>query len=157
MISCSSPTLPQYSGENDVSPAATKFSGIDSTTRQDVVKAKCPSHLDFVDIGDGPASHRPFAPPSVLPVGINDARMSHCWDAGISIPVQIQYEMTLHKSEMLSRTPHIVFLHAFLDISLLGLLHFLTSSSPCSSISLKTLPLLYLLRVAVLQTTKLTM
>ncbi|KAI6110416.1 pheromone A receptor-domain-containing protein [Pisolithus croceorrhizus] len=94
-ISCSSPTLPRYSGERDVSPTATDFSQFDDSTTQGDVEAKYSSSPDSVDIDGIPPSHRPFTSPSILPVGVIDARMSHCLDAGISVSVQTQYAIAL--------------------------------------------------------------
>lgn len=95
-ISFSSPTLLRYSGERDISPTATDFSQFDGSTIRADVEANCSSsHLDSVDIDDFPSSHRPFTSPSVLPVGVTDARMSHCLDAGISVSVQTQYAIAL--------------------------------------------------------------
>ncbi|KIN98845.1 hypothetical protein M404DRAFT_824953 [Pisolithus tinctorius Marx 270] len=89
-------TLPRYSAGNDVSPTATDFSDFDTSTRRSGMEAKCSSsHPDSVDISDVSASHHPFTPPSVLPVGVNDARMSHCLDAGITVSVQTQYGIAL--------------------------------------------------------------
>ncbi|KAI6030040.1 pheromone A receptor-domain-containing protein [Pisolithus marmoratus] len=95
-ISCSSATLPRYSEENNVSPTATAFSEFDSSTRRSDTEVKCSlSRPDAVDISRVSASCRPFTPPSVLPVGVTDARMSHCLDAGISVSVQTQYGIAL--------------------------------------------------------------
>lgn len=95
-ISCSSSTLPRYSREPDVSPTATDFSGLDGNTVRGDVEAKCsPSRPHSVAISDVPASHCPFTPPSVLPAGANDPRMSHCLDADIAVSVQTQYAIAL--------------------------------------------------------------
>lgn len=95
-INSSLPTLPRYSIENDSSPTATDFSEFDSSMQQSGIEAKCsPSHPDSVDVSDVPASHRPFTPPSVLPVHVNDARMSHCLHASITVSVQTQYGIAL--------------------------------------------------------------
>ncbi|KAI6106634.1 putative fungal pheromone GPCR, STE3-type [Pisolithus croceorrhizus] len=91
-IDVSSPTLPRYFGENDVSPTVTELFELDSNRRRNSFEVQCsPSHLRSVDVNSVPTSLRPFTPPSVLPVGVNDARMSHCLDAGIAVSVQTQY------------------------------------------------------------------
>ncbi|KAI6118365.1 putative fungal pheromone GPCR, STE3-type [Pisolithus sp. B1] len=96
-IGCSSPTLPRYSAENDVSPTATDFSEFNSSTRWNDIQAKysSPSHPATVDISDVPASHHPFTPPSVLPIAVSDAPMPHCLDAGIAVSVETQYAIAL--------------------------------------------------------------
>lgn len=96
VINCSSATLPQYSGGNDTSPTTTDFSDFGSIRRPNGVESKrSPSYSSSVDISDIPASHRPFTPPSLLPAGVNGARMSHCLTASITVSVQTQYTNAL--------------------------------------------------------------
>lgn len=93
-IGYSSPTLPRYSAENDISPTATDFSEFDNSRRSNDIEAKC-SHPVTVDISHIPAPHHPFTPPSVQPIAVTDARMSHCLDAGIAISVETHYAVAL--------------------------------------------------------------
>lgn len=92
-VNCSSSTLPRYSGERDVSPTASDFSEFDGSTLRGGVGSS--SHPDSVDISDVASSYRPFVPPSVMPIGVNDARMSHCLDAGVAVSVRTQYAIAL--------------------------------------------------------------
>lgn len=90
-INVSSPSLPRYFRENDVSPTVTDLSELGSNGRQNSIEVNCsPSHPSFVDMDSTPTSHHPFTPLSVLPVGVNDAPNSHCLDAGITVSVQTQ-------------------------------------------------------------------
>ena len=96
-ISYSSSTLPRYSvGESDLSPTSTNYSEFTSNPNLgDVEAAHTRPCLQSVEASGVPTHSRPFMPPSILPLGSGDARLSQSLDGGISVAIQTEYGIAL--------------------------------------------------------------